>query len=124
MITRNLLWEIETGLLQAHTRASRSIGTATSEVNFLLSAQQKDQFLKIFSDCLKERKPLLEQQIKLAGYPSSTKLTEEVQKLMESRVRNSMISSASLFHRKNFEKFVHQFKIDVQNTFYGNYLKK
>ena len=128
MITRSLMGEIETGLLQAHTKIFNNPQSVTmKESSFLQSANQNEARIKQLMLAVQERRSALEKEIQKCGYSNYTQIADNVYRFMESKLRTELIrpsGTAKFFERENFEKFARKIKSESQTIFFQTYFTK
>ncbi len=128
MITRSLMGEIETGLLQAHTRIFNTPQSVKiNESSFLQSANQNEALIKQLMLFVQERRSALEKEIQKCGYSNYTQIADNVYRFMESKLRTELIrpnGTNKMLERKNFEILAKKIKSEAQTIFFQTYFTK
>ncbi len=126
MITQNFVKEFEMALYRSYGRANTKIKSRSEHHhNFVGDTTYKEEVVKVFTNVLQERRPVLENEILKGGHQNSAELFSKVTSMVENKVRAS-VTKSSLSHRgfdqAAFEKMVRDLKVEVRDVFYKGYL--
>jgi len=120
--------EIETALLQAHTRVFNARESVTiKEDSFLQSASQNEALIRQLMLIVQERRSSLEKEIQKCGYSNYAQIADHVYRFIDSKLRTELIrpsGTSKLLERSNFEKLAKKIKSEAQTIFFQTYFTK
>lgn len=128
MITQQFLLELESAILRSYARAHRKIGTFSMGSDIVQGMNYTENFMAEFRNGLAERKPVIEEQIRMGGHLKDySKLSDKVFSMVENRVKanlNSTILQKKTADDKVVQQVIDNLKKDVRDLFYTGYLGK
>ncbi len=128
MITQQFLLELESAILRSYARAHRKIGTFSMGGDIVQGMNYTESFMAEFRNGLIERKPVIEEQIRMGGHLKDySKLSDKVFSMVENRVKanlNSTILQKKTADDKVVQQVIDNLKKDVRDLFYEGYLAK
>ena len=126
MITQDFVKELEMALYRSFGRANTKIKSRSEHApNFVGDTTYKEEVVKIFSDVLLERRPVLESEILKGGHKNAADMFSKVSAMVENKIRATMTRSSLSnkgFDQASFEKMVRDLKVEVRDVFYKGYL--
>jgi len=128
MITQQFLIELESAILRSYARAHRKIGTFGMGSDIVQGMNYTESFMAEFRNGMAERKPVIEEQIRLGGHAKEySKLSDKVFSMVENQVKanlNSTILQKKTADDRVVRKVIDNLKKDVRDLFYSGYLGK
>ena len=112
-------------MLRSFARANaKVIPMGQREKNFLTSANYKEEFMKEFMTNMETRRTVIEQEVTKGGYKDTTRLTNNVYRLVEDKMKREL--TQKLMGSKGLDeagvgKVIREIKTEMRNVFYENY---
>lgn len=126
MITQDFVKELEMALYRSYGRANSKIKSRSEhQPNFVGDTTYKEEVVRVFTEVLQERKPVLESEILKGGHKNTDEMFSKVSSMVENKVRMTMTRSTLSnkgFDQAAFEKMVRDLKVEVRDVFYKGYL--
>ena len=128
MITQQFLVELESAILRSYARAHRKVGSFSTGSDIVQGMNYTESFMNEFRNGMAERKPVIEEQIRMGGHAKDyPKLSDKVFSMVENRVKanlNSTILQKKTADDRVVRKVAEEIKKDVRDLFYQGYLGK
>lgn len=118
MITQNFMMELELSLLRSFASASRQQGQQTAEPNFTGAIKLQDYFMKEFMAAFDQKRKILEQEITAGRNRDPTKIVDQIQRLVDAKLRTTLYQKGGKIDEQSFRKAVRELKMEVRTVFY------
>ncbi|MDP3698384.1 MAG: hypothetical protein Q8R47_02245 [Nanoarchaeota archaeon] len=126
MITQDFVKELEMALYRSYGRANTKIKSRSEhQPNFVGDTTYKEEVVKVFTEVLLGRRPVLESEILKGGHQNTAEMFSKVSAMVENKIRATMTRSSLSnkgFDQSSFEKMVRDLKVEVRDVFYKGYL--
>ncbi|MDP3733852.1 MAG: hypothetical protein Q8R37_01360 [Nanoarchaeota archaeon] len=119
MITQIFLRELEMSLLRSYGFAVRNTAAVKTDTSVLGNVTAQDLFVKQFMAAFDEKRASLEREIVVGGNRDAAKLFDQVQRMVDAKVRVLLFHKQGKIDEKSFQSAIRELKTEVRSVFYN-----
>lgn len=106
-------------LLRAYGATVRQAAAVKTDTSVLGNVTAQDLFVKKFMATFDEKRAALEREIVVGGNRDAAKLFDQVQRMVEAKVRVLLFHKNGKVDEKSFHNAIRELKTEVRSVFYN-----